>query len=218
MADLSKFRSAIGGFHRGDVADYIESLAVAHKKEERRLSDANEKLTAENAKLAEELGRTQGQLTEREAELARLREEDASLQEQVESLAQEAAELSRRAQEAEEKLAALEADEPDEDACEYGKEAETEPEALQTMELEAYRRAEAMERNALARAERLRAKLSELCGGARTRYADSGEELEALGQDLASVLDRMHDTIAELRATFDETEEAFEELEALDAE
>ena len=30
MADFSKFRSSLGGFHRGDVADYIESLSREH--------------------------------------------------------------------------------------------------------------------------------------------------------------------------------------------
>ena len=30
MADFSKFRSSLGGFHRGDVANYIESLSREH--------------------------------------------------------------------------------------------------------------------------------------------------------------------------------------------
>ena len=30
MADFSKFRSSLGGFHRGDVANYIESLSLQH--------------------------------------------------------------------------------------------------------------------------------------------------------------------------------------------
>ena len=30
MADFSKFRSSLGGFHRGDVANYIESLSMQH--------------------------------------------------------------------------------------------------------------------------------------------------------------------------------------------
>lgn len=223
MADFSKFRSSIGGFHRGDVADYIESLAVAHKKELRALTDANEKLLAERNALAEELARTKGELDGANAELKRLQEEDASLQQQVESLAQEAAELSQRAQQAEEALhdaqrAVCDEDEGEEEpaACD---EDDVDPlENLPEKELEAYRRAEAMERNALLRAERLKEKLSQLCEGARTRYTDSGEELGALADDLSSVLERMRDTVAELCLTFDETQEAFDELPMLDAE
>ena len=85
-------------------------------------------------------------------------------------------------------------------------------------ELEAYRRAEAMERNALVRAQRLKEKLSQLCQSAHTRYTDSGEELEALSQDLSSVLSRMQDTIADLQVAFDETEEAFEDIQTLSYE
>ncbi len=79
-------------------------------------------------------------------------------------------------------------------------------------------RAEAMERNALVRAQRLKEKLSQLCQSAHTRYTDSGEELEALSQDLSSVLSRMQDTIADLQVAFDETEEAFEDIQTLSYE
>ncbi len=241
MADFSKFRTSIGGFHRGDVADYIEAMAIEHKKDLRRLNDANEKLESEKTSLAAALTRMQAELTsvkkelddktaelERtKAELEQTKEEDASLQQQVESLAQEASELAQRAADAEEKAASL-VETPEENApeeeneecvcepdakCEYGEAAN-----LPEKELEAYRRAEAMERNALTRAERLKAKLSQLCDGARTRYADSGEELEALTQDLTSVLDRMRDTLADLQVAFDETENAFDELESMSAE
>lgn len=223
MADFSKFRSSIGGFHRGDVADYIESLAIAHKKELRSLTDANEKLLAERNAMAEELAHTKGELDGANAELKRLQEEDASLQQQVESLAQEAAELSQRAQQAEEALrdaqrAVCDEDDGEEEPAACDEDDADSFENLPEKELEAYRRAEAMERNALLRAERLRSKLSQLCEGARTRYTDSGEELGALADDLSSVLERMRDTVAELRLAFDETQEAFDELQMLDAE
>ena len=45
-----------------------------------------------------------------------------------------------------------------------------------------------------------------------------GEELEALSQDLSSVLSRMQDTIADLQVAFDETEEAFEDIQTLSYE
>lgn len=216
MADFSKFRSSIGGFHRGDVVDYIESISVEHSKEMRRMQDAGEKMEAEKSALQAELEQTKAALKTAEEELAQLREEDASLQQQVESLAQEAAELSQRAEEAEERARQAEtcmmSEENDEDASEMETDEEAE-ECLPDKELEAYRRAEAMERNALVRAERLKNRLSLLCDSARTRYTDSGEELEALTQDLNSVLERMQDTIAELRVAFDETEEAFGTLE-----
>ena len=186
------------------------------------MKDANEKLEAEKAALRAELDETKKKLTAANAKLNRMTVEDASLQQQVETLAQEAAELAQRAADAEaraeaEKQAAAEAlaGVPQPPVCE----PEDEPEKNYTEEeLEAYRRAEAMERNALVRAQRLKEKLSQLCQSAHTRYTDSGEELEALSQDLSSVLSRMQDTIADLQVAFDETEEAFEDIQTLSYE
>lgn len=234
MADFSKFRSSIGGFNRSDVVDYIESVSVEHKKELRRLKDANEKLEAEKAALQAELDQTRhtldaanDELSAAKAELSRMQEEDASLQQQIESLAQEASELSQRALDAEAKVDAY-AQQPvpsqavaAEDAP-VEEETDTEPSednsvsSLAQQELEAYRRAEATERNALARAARLREKLSQLCDHAHSRYTETGEDLAALSQDLSSVLDRMRDTLADLQVAFDETENAFETLQDAD--
>lgn len=237
MADFTKFRTSIGGFNRDDVVHYIETTSVEHLKELRQVKDANEKLEAEKAALRAELDETKKKLTAANAKLDRMTVEDASLQQQVETLAQEAAELAQRAADAEaraeaEKQAAEEAmaaaPQPTECASEAGLDdaeapeeapVETAPEKNYTEEeLEAYRRAEAMERNALVRAQRLKEKLSQLCQSAHTRYTDSGGELEALTQDLSSVLSRMQDTIADLQVAFDETEEAFEDIQTLSYE
>ena len=235
MADFTKFRTSIGGFNRDDVVHYIETASVEHLKELRQVKDANEKLEAEKAALRAELDETKKKLTAANAKLDRMTVEDASLQQQVETLAQEAAELAAdaeaRAEEAE-KQAAAEAlagvpqppvcepeDEPDDAEAPEEVPAVSAPERNYTVEeLEAYRRAEALERNALVRAQRLKEKLSQLCQSAHTRYTDSGEELEALSQDLSSVLSRMQDTIADLQVAFDETEEAFEDIQTLSYE
>ena len=199
MADFTKFRTSIGGFNRDDVVHYIETASVEHLKELRQVKDANEKLEAEKAALRAEL-------------------------------AQRAADAEARAEA--EKQAAAEAlagvpqppvcepeDEPDDAEAPEEVPAVSAPERNYTEEeLEAYRRAEAMERNALVRAQRLKEKLSQLCQSAHTRYTDSGEELEALSQDLSSVLSRMQDTIADLQVAFDETEEAFEDIQTLSYE
>lgn len=237
MADFTKFRTSIGGFNRDDVVHYIETTSVEHLKELRQVKDANEKLEAEKAALRAELDETKKKLAAANAKLDRMTVEDASLQQQVETLAQEAAELAQRAAEAEaraeaEKQAAEEAlaaapqqpecapeEEPDAEEAAEESPVEAAPEKnYPEEELEAYRRAEAMERNALARAQRLKERLSQLCQSAHTRYTDSGEELEALTQDLSSVLSRMQDTIADLQVAFDETENAFEDIQSLSYE
>ena len=194
MADFTKFRTSIGGFNRDDVVHYIETASVEHLKELRQVKDANEKLEAEKAALRAELDETKKKLTAANAKLDRMTVEDASLQQQVETLAQEAAELAQRAADAEaraeaEKQAAAEALA----ACRSRRCASQRTSRttrkhrrkcplcplrrgiIRKRELEAYRRAEAMERNALMRAQRLKEKLSQLCQSAHTRYTDSGE-------------------------------------------
>ena len=47
MADFSKFRSSLGGFHRGDVANYIESLSMQHAAAMKEKSGQIDALRAE---------------------------------------------------------------------------------------------------------------------------------------------------------------------------
>ena len=39
MADFSKFRTAVSGFNRTDVVNYIESASMEHQKALRKLTD-----------------------------------------------------------------------------------------------------------------------------------------------------------------------------------
>ncbi|MFI3313290.1 MAG: hypothetical protein R3Y62_05325 [Eubacteriales bacterium] len=52
MTTERHFRSAINGFHRGDVVDFIETQSLLHKKEvnqlRRALDEANQKADAEH--------------------------------------------------------------------------------------------------------------------------------------------------------------------------
>lgn len=209
MADLSKFRSALNGFHRTDVVNYIESTSLAHQKEVRQLKEERELLKDENASLSEKLAaaktkseQLQKELDAAKAQLEQLREEDASLQQQIEALALEATVLAEQAAQ-----------------CEQAAEEEEEADvSLAEKELEAYRRAEAMERNALLRAERLNSRMSELCESARNRYADAGEEIAALSADLNGILTRLQEAVADACIIFDETEDAFDTVQRPDGQ
>ena len=44
MADFSKFRTAVSGFNRTDVVNYIESTSSEHQKALRKLTDERDKL------------------------------------------------------------------------------------------------------------------------------------------------------------------------------
>ena len=210
MSDFSKFRSSLGGFNRADVANYIESSSIEHQKELRRLKDESEKLTAENASLAAELTGAKDELAAAKSTLETLQAENDSLRGELEALRAEAAAPAEP--EAAEPETAEEPEAP-QDAAPAGAEEDSE---LKKQELTAYRRAEAAERNAALRARKLREQLSELSEHARSRCSDSGEELTALTDDLTGNLDRLKETIAELRLVFDETEDAFDSIELPD--
>jgi len=48
--DMTRFRTALSGFNRADVANYIERTAREHQEEVRRLKDENTRLQAEKQK------------------------------------------------------------------------------------------------------------------------------------------------------------------------
>ncbi len=48
--DMTRFRTALSGFNRADVANYIERSAREHQEELRRLKDENTRLQAEKQK------------------------------------------------------------------------------------------------------------------------------------------------------------------------
>lgn len=193
MADISKFRSALGGFNREDVVNYIESMSLEQQKQLRKLQEENEKLRSEKNALAELLAAAN-------SDLSTLREQDAALSEQVELLAQQAAELAEQVKAESEK------------APEETSEA-AEPVDYTSLELEAYRRAEQTERNAAVRADKIYRQLTALCEHARERYSDAGDEIAALSADLTANLGRLQETLAELRLVFDEAENAFDEMD-----
>ena len=68
MADFSKFRTAVSGFNRTDVVNYIESASMEHQKALRKLTDERDKLAAENAQLQTQLTGLQARLIQVQAD------------------------------------------------------------------------------------------------------------------------------------------------------
>jgi uncharacterized phage infection (PIP) family protein YhgE len=219
VSDFSKFRTAVSGFNRTDVVNYIESTSIEHQKALRKLTDERDKLAAENARLQVELAGLQKRLEQAQSD-------NDALSEQVNTLAQEGAELAeqlKKSEEARQELLARPVPQPaePEEPTPQPEEPETEaaPEepaqepSLTEKELTAYRRAEQTERNAAVRARRIYAQLSNLCEDARTRYMDSGEEIAALAADLSTGLSRLQDAFAEVQVIFDDAQNAFDDMQ-----
>ena len=183
MADFSKFRSSLGGFHRGDVANYIESLSMQHAAAMKEKSGQIDALQAELLAARQKL-----QEAEEEKRALQIKLDDAlAALEAATAPAEEAAE--------------------DEDEAEV-EEAPDYPK----LELEAYRRAEATERLATQRAQQLKRELVDFLENTTARYQQTGEDIAALAEDLKSGLKRLEENLSELDLLFGETAEHLETL------
>lgn len=183
MADFSKFRSSLGGFHRGDVANYIESLSMQH---------------------AAAMKEKSGQIDALQAELLAARQK-------LEEAEEEKRALQIKLDDALAALEAATA--PAEEAAEDETEAEVEEAPdYPKLELEAYRRAEATERLATQRAQQLKRELVDFLENTTARYQQTGEDIAALAEDLKSGLKRLEENLSELDLLFGETAEHLETL------
>ena len=59
---MTKFRTALGGFHRGDVANYIEQAAAEHREKVKALEAQIVKLQNENTNALRRLYEAETQL------------------------------------------------------------------------------------------------------------------------------------------------------------
>jgi len=170
-----KFRGALYGFNRADVAAYIESSAGEQREALAALRDENVRLREEKAGLG--------------AEVARLRDELTAL----------------RAAVPPEPDAAPVPQEPAPEAEQPAAPARTPVEAPdgRERELEAYRRAEAVEREARERASRLCRSAGDALNAASRDLGRSTEEADTLMEALRDCLGRLEDSLSGLRASFE---------------
>ena len=225
MADFVKFRTAINGFNRSDVSNFIETSAQEHEtaleqtqqqltETTKQLNEAVQQLDASNHQLAE------AQKTEN-ALRRELDEAKKALDEAKKALDEQTTmsnELLQQLDETETALKATqtaleEAMEPEEEAAEA---AEDVPEAqpdYPAMELEAYRRAEAMERLSAERSAKLRSELNDLLDQVSSRYEQTGTEIQALTEDIRTNLQRLMESMSDLDVIFDETSAKFDTMD-----
>ena len=91
-------------------------------------------------------------------------------------------------------------------------EAEAPTEDYGSLELEAYRRAEALERSTNERAARIRQQLGDLIEETAGRYEQVGQDIKSLSEDLGVNLQRLQETLSELDVVFSDTTERFDRV------
>ncbi len=176
-----KFRGALYGFNRADVTTYIESSACEQR-------EALTALREENARLREEKVGLRGEIAQLQDELASLRA--AVLPDPEPAAAPPAREALPAMPDAAEPPAAP---------------VETPPAAPdeRERELEAYRRAEAVEREARERASTLCREANDVLNAASLDLGRSSDEADRLVAALRECLGRLEESLSGFRASFD---------------
>lgn len=175
---IQKFRGALGGFNRRDVARYIEQTAAEHRKRVAGLEEELSRSEARRAELEEELAGLRDEKGNAAAEEARAR---ASLEESTRTLSRLRGELSQTEsmlKAARNELTRLE-----------GQVAELEPMAkryeelkdrVATVELDAHRKAQATVKEAEAQAGAIREEARQWVDQTLERYADLRQGMDSL--------------------------------------
>ena len=191
MADFSKFRSSLNGFNRSDVVAYIESLCAAHQAELQQVRNENEALN--------------DQLEQLRIDLASQTQRADALQQELEDTKTALASTETALDEAMVMLTEEQTREPEEETPDYS-----------TMELEAYRRAEAMDRSSSERAARLSQQMTDLLEQVSGRYEQTGQEIQALTEDIRINLKRLDEAMSDLDVIFEETTQSFDGMDPAD--
>lgn len=164
MAASHSFRSALGGFNREDVVQYIEYSRSRHEAEVAQLKSVNQALQ-------EELNALRGNsATDLSAKLSELEEQYAAAQQERDALLAQIAQLQ-------EELAANDTPAP-----------QTTGRELADKELEAYRRAERAERVARERAQLIYDQANGVLADATVHVDDAAAQIGLLTDQVSAQL------------------------------
>lgn len=176
MAAPQNFRSAFSGFHKEDVIHYLEYLNTKHAAEVAQLQQENETLRAENARLLERPVLTPATANELEtlrALVAQLEQEKAALQDALDHAAPQPVVAAEPAVAAE-PVAAVPSN----------------------LELEAYRRAERVEREARERAAQIYHRTNGALAEAAVKVDEAAAQIDQMANIVSSQLTDLRDLVS----------------------
>ncbi len=211
------FRTALHGFNREDVVEYIESLTLEHEKERRSLQDANLRLSAqldeaaqavevvkEDPALQQALDQAKADLAKAEEQVAALQAENAALTAKNRALEAELVQLREQETVAASKLNApippvsevLPVQSPQRDYSE--------------LELAAYRRAEVTERLARERSAEVYRQVRAVFSNASARIETGKSDLDQLTRTLQLDINQLLQLLSTIRSSYAEAEQSFQ--------
>lgn len=169
MAVNQSFRSAFNGFKKEDVVQYIEYLNAKHNNAINQLKSENQGLLAE----LEELRARPERDPELEERCEALQEENIGLQERLQAIEQEIAALKQDLVLAEQKAASR----------------------VVSEELEAYRRAERMERAAHERTQQIYRQVTGTLADTAAQVDEAADQFKRLSQVFSNQMAEMQDMV-----------------------
>lgn len=169
MAANQNFRNAFNGFNKEDVLHYIEYLNSKNAFAMNQLKSENQSLMAEVEQLRAEPKRD----PDLEQQCASVQAENESLQEQLCAMEQEVARLKGELAAAEQKAA----------------------NRVTSEELEAYRRAERMERAAQERTQQIYRQVTGTLAETATQVDEAANEFKRLSQEMDVHMAQMQDMV-----------------------
>lgn len=198
MASSQNFRTAFNGFNREDVVHYLEYINTKH-------TNQLNQLTAENESLRERLERLP------DAESQRLLVE--SLEEKCRNLTGQLEEATSRAETLERQLAAAQSQCAElTQAAQAAQAAQPEPETGLTPtasdELEAYRRAERIEREAKERSELVYYQ-------ANSVLSQTTAKVDSISADITQMADQVVSQLTQLQAAVSSGKQALQEASSI---
>ena len=169
MAAKQNFRNAFNGFRKEDVVQYIEYLNTKHTNAVNQLKSENQSLLTE----LEEFRAKPLVDPELETRCAALQEENADLQARLQALEQENAALKQDLATAEQKAASR----------------------VISEELEAYRRAERMERAAQERTQQIYRQVTGTLADTAAQVDEAADHFKRLSQAFSGHMAEMQDMV-----------------------
>lgn len=184
-ATVVRFRTALAGFHKGDVTDYISQSARTNRDMVNNLNQQILALQEENAQLRGTAADSAyiAELEEKASALAELQQENTLLKNRVRQLEFKLEEAETAAMEVPQE-APVEQEEPSED--------------VRAMELAAYRRAEEMERRVSQRARMLSSQLDGIAQQSSQKLDTAVDSAKSILAAIAAQLQLLHDTSEDL--------------------
>lgn len=185
MAAAQNFRSAFNGFNREDVVHYLEYLNAKHTNQINQLTAENEALRAQVDTLPE--------LESQQLLVASLEEKCAELTRLLEAAQARCKELEQAA-----------AQTPAEDA----KPQEPAPSPRASEELEAYRRAERIEREARERAELVYFQ-------ANSVLTEATAKVDGISSDITEMADKVMTQLTQLQVAVSSSKQALQDASSI---